>query len=143
MSGDSVLASENVVLLDYHAVLVFLITGVAMVMAPMIAGLLFRPSNPYAEKLMPYECAEDPVGDAHVRFDMRFYTIALIFIIFDAEILMMFPWAKVFKAHPAQGVALVAGLAFATIVFFGLAYDWAKGDLDWVKTFGNKRRVQG
>jgi len=143
VSGDSVLASENVVLLDYHAVLVFLITGVAMVMAPMIAGLLFRPSNPYAEKLMPYECAEDPVGDAHVRFDMRFYTIALIFIIFDAEILMMFPWAKVFKAHPAQGVALVAGLAFATIVFFGLAYDWAKGDLDWVKTFGNKRRVQG
>ena len=132
-----------VVYLDFHAVLVFLITGVLMVSTPMVLGLLFRPRNSYKEKDMPYECGEDPIGGAQVRFDMRFYTTALIFIVFDAEIVLIFPWAHVFAHHPAQGLVLVAGLVFVTIVFFGLIYDWAKGDLDWVKSFRNKRRVQG
>jgi NADH-quinone oxidoreductase subunit A len=74
---------------------------------------------------------------------MRFYTTALIFIVFDAELVLLFPWARVFSDHPAKGLALAAGLAFATIVFFGLVYDWAKGDLGWIKTFRHKRRVQG
>ncbi len=129
--------------LDYHAVLVFLITGIVMVCAPLVMGALFRPNNPYREKGIPYECAEDPIGGAQVRFDMRFYTTALIFIVFDAEIVLIFPWAHVFKTHPEKGLAFAAGLVFATIVFFGLLYDWAKGDLSWVKTFRNKRRVQG
>lgn len=129
-------------LLDYHAVLVFLITGVAMVCTPMLLGFLFRPKNSYPEKTMPYECGEDPVGDAQVRFDMRFYTTALIFIIFEVEIAFMFPWALVFKSAPDQFLALGAGLLFAFIVFLGLVVDWAKGDLDWVKTFDAKRRVQ-
>ncbi len=128
--------------LDYHAVLVFLITGAFMVCTPLVLGMLFRPKNPYKEKNLPYECAEDPIGDAQIRFDMRFYTTALIFVVFDAEIVLMFPWARVFQSAPSKGVALVAGLVFTTIVFFGLIYDWAKGDLDWVKSFQNKRRVQ-
>ena len=135
-------AAEKTVLLDYHAALVFLITGVLMVMAPMVLGFLFRPKNRYPEKTMPYECAEDPVGDAQIRFDMRFYTTALIFIIFEVEIAFMFPWAHVFKSAPDQMLALGAGLLFAFIVFLGLVVDWVKGDLDWVKTFDNKRRVQ-
>jgi NADH-quinone oxidoreductase subunit A len=134
---------ENAVLLDFHVVLVFLITGVAMVCTPLVLGALFRPKNSYAEKQIPYECAEDPIGPAQIRFDMRFYTIALIFIIFDAELVLMFPWARVFKDHPSKGLVLAAGLLFATIVFFGLVYDWAKGDLSWIKSFKNKRRVQG
>lgn len=129
-------------LLDFHVVLVFLITGVVMVCTPLVLGALFRPKNTYREKAMPYECAEDPIGDAQIRFDMRFYTIALIFIVFDAELVLMFPWARIFAGHPAKGLVLAAGLVFATIVFFGLVYDWAKGDLNWVKTFNNKRRVQ-
>lgn len=128
--------------LDFHAVTVFLITGVAMVCSPMIMGVLFRPKNSYPEKDMPYECGEDPVGDAQVRFDMRFYTIALIFIIFEVEIALMFPWARVFKGAENPHLALGAGLLFAFIVFLGLVVDWAKGDLNWVKTFRNKRRVQ-
>ena len=72
--------------LDYHVVLVFLITGAGMVFAPLLLGVLFRPKNSYREKNMPYECGEDPVGDARIRFDMRFYTAALIFIVFDAHV---------------------------------------------------------
>src|SRR4030095_12152589 len=60
--------AENAVFLSYHAVLVFLITGIVMVCTPLVLGALFRPKNPYPEKSMPYECAEDPVGDAQVRF---------------------------------------------------------------------------
>ena len=128
--------------LDYHAVLVFLITGVAMVSTPLILGVLFRPKNPYPEKNMAYECAEDPIGPAQIRFDMRFYTTALIFIIFEVEIALMFPWAAVFRDSPNKALALGAGLIFMSIVFRGLVVDWVKGDLDWVKTFQNKRRVQ-
>jgi NADH-quinone oxidoreductase subunit A len=127
---------------DYHAVLVFLIAGVVMVCTPLVLGVLFRPKNPYPEKEIAYECAEDPVGEAQVRFDMRFYTTALIFIIFEVEIALMFPWARIFRGAEDVPLALWAGLVFALIVFLGLVVDWAKGDLDWIKTFRNKRRVQ-
>lgn len=129
-------------LLDYHAVLVFLITGVAMVSAPLVLGMLFRPRNPYPEKNIAYECAEDPEGQAQVRFDMRFYTTAIIFIIFEVEIALIFPWAHVFQSAPDRMLALGAGLVFVAIVFLGLVVDWRKGDLDWVKTFHSQRRVQ-
>jgi NADH:ubiquinone oxidoreductase subunit 3 (subunit A) len=134
---------EKDVFLSYHAVLVFLITGVAMVCTPLILGALFRPKNPYPAKNMAYECAEDPIGPAQVRFDMRFYTAALIFIVFDVEIAFMFPWAKVFHAYPDRWLALAEGLTFIGILFLGLVYVWAKGDVNWSKTFQQKRRVQG
>jgi NADH-quinone oxidoreductase subunit A len=140
---ESGLAPERDVFLSYHAVLVFLITGIAMVCTPLVLGVLFRPSNPYPAKTMPYECAEDPIGPAQVRFDMRFYTAALIFIVFDVEIAFMFPWAAVFQSFPDRGLALAEGLTFILILFLGLVYVWAKGDVDWVKSFQNKRRVQG
>ena len=129
--------------LSYHAVLVFLITGIVMVCTPLLLGVLFRPRNPYAEKSMPYECAEDPVGDAQVRFDMRFYTAALIFIVFDVEIAFMFPWAEVFSSYPDRSLALYEGLFFVVVLALGLVYVCAKGDVDWKKTFDRKHRVQG
>ena len=129
--------------LSYHAVLVFLITGIVMVCTPLLLGVLFRPKNPYAEKTMPYECAEDPVGDAQIRFDMRFYTAALIFIVFDVEIAFMFPWAAVFSTYPDRLLALLEGLFFILVLGLGLVYVWAKGDFDWTKGFEKKRRVQG
>lgn len=128
--------------LSYHAVLVFLITGVVMVCTPLVLGALFRPRNPYPAKTMPYECAEDPVGDAHVRFDMRFYTAALIFIVFDVEIAFMFPWARVFQSFPDRGLAAWEGVVFMLILFLGLVYVWVKGDVDWNKTFQRKHRTQ-
>ena len=128
--------------LSYHAVLVFLITGAVMVCTPLVLGALFRPRNPYAAKSMPYECAEDPTGDAHVRFDMRFYTAALIFIVFDVEIALMFPWATVFSSFPDRGLAALEGVVFLLILFVGLAYVWVKGDIDWNKTFQRRHRTQ-
>ena len=129
--------------LSYHAVLVFLITGVAMVSTPLILGALFRPRNSYPAKTMPYECGEDPIGPAQIRFDMRFYTAALIFIIFDVEVAFMFPWARVFQSFPDRPLALLEGLVFLLILGLGLVYVWVKGDVEWVKTFRNRRRVQG
>jgi len=130
------------VFLTYHAVLVFLITGVVMVCTPLVLGALFRPRNPYPEKSMPYECAEDPVGDAQIRFDMRFYSAALIFIIFDVEIALMFPWARVFQGFPDRGLAAIEGVIFVLILGLGLLYVWAKGDVTWIKSFRSRRRVQ-
>ncbi len=129
--------------LSYHAVLVFLITGIVMVSTPLLLGALFRPKNPYPEKSMPYECAEDPTGPAQIRFDMRFYSAALIFIVFDVEIAFMFPWARVFSGFPDRGLALLEGVFFIGVLGIGLVYVWAKGDVDWVKSFNRKRRVQG
>jgi NADH-quinone oxidoreductase subunit A len=137
------LRAENAVFLSYHAVLVFLITGIVMVCTPLLLGVLFRPRNPYPEKLMPYECAEDPVGPAQIRFDMRFYTAALIFVIFDVEVAFMFPWAHVFSSHPDRQLAMLEGVAFIAVLGLGLVYVWVKGDVDWVKSFNRKRRVQG
>jgi NADH-quinone oxidoreductase subunit A len=131
------------VFLSYHAVLVFLITGIVMVSTPLLLGALFRPKNPYPEKSMPYECAEDPMGPAQIRFDMRFYTAALIFIVFDVEIAFMFPWARVFSGFPDRGLALLEGVFFIAVLGIGLVYVWAKGDVDWVKSFNRRRRVQG
>ena len=129
--------------LSYHAVLVFLITGIVMVCTPMVLGALFRPKNPYPAKSMPYECAEDPVGGAQVRFDMRFYAAALIFIVFDVEIAFMFPWAFVFSTYPDRTLAMLEGVFFLLVLGLGLVYVWAKGDVDWVKGFNRRRRVQG
>ena len=122
-------------LFQYQVVLVFLLVGIAMIAGPMLLLAIVRPNRPTREKLLPYECGKDPIGDTRIRFDMRFYTTALIFIIFDVEIAFLFPWARVFKEPAFRGIALVEGLVFVGILFLGLVYVWAKGDLDWVKTF--------
>src|SRR5262245_15509483 len=127
-------------LFQYQVVLVFLLVGIAMIAGPMLLLTIVRPNRPTREKLMPYECGKDPIGDTHIRFDMRFYTTALIFIIFDVEIAFLFPWARVFTDPAFRGIGLIEGLIFVGILFLGLVYVWAKGDLDWVKTFGGQRR---
>src|SRR5262245_3945592 len=129
-------------LFQYQVVLVFLLVGIAMIAGPMLLLTIVRPNRPTREKLMPYECGKDPIGDTHIRFDMRFYTTALIFIIFDVEIAFLFPWARVFKDPAFRGIALIEGLVFVGILFLGLVYVWAKGDLDWVKTFRGQQGRQ-
>lgn len=122
---------------QYQAILIFLLVGVAMVVAPMITLALLRPRKPSYEKSIPYECGKDPIGDAQVCFDLRFYTDALIFVIFDVEAAFMFPWAKVYRSFGERGLsgfALVEGAIFAGILLLGLIYVWAKGDIDWVKS---------
>ena len=133
------------VLEHYQVALIFLLVGVAMVAAPMVMLTLLRPRKPSVAKEVPYECGVDPIGDAHVCFDLRFYTDALIFVVFDVEAVLMFPWAKVFRSlrdpagHPMTGVALVEGLLFVGVLVFGLAYVWVKGDIDWVKSLTEQR----
>jgi NADH-quinone oxidoreductase subunit A len=119
---------------DYFVVFVFLVTGILFVFANLILGSLLRPQKPTPEKLSPYECGEEVIGDSWIRFDIRFYTTALVYLIFAVEIAFLFPWALVLR--DVGPLAFVEGFLFIGILLLGLAYVWAKGDLDWVKVFG-------
>lgn len=103
-----------------------------------IVGKLLRPHKPSALKETAYECGEMPEGSAWSNFNVRFYVVSLIFIIFDVEGALMFPVAAVFKdfvAIGAGGVVLGSLLLFILVLASGLVYCWKKGDLDWVKSF--------
>ncbi len=118
-------------LTEFGKILIFLILGVVFVAGGLIMSWILRPHRPYPEKLTPYECGEEPVGNAWVRFNVRFYVIALIFLIFDVEVVFLFPWALVYRE-----IGMVAFLEMATflvILLVGYAYVWVKGDLDWDK----------
>lgn len=125
--------------------------GIALVAGVLIAGRLVRPKKPSELKQMPYECGEAPQGEAWVSFNVRFYVIGLIFIIFDVESALMFPVAAAFKKLNELGlggVVLIELLLFITVLVVGLAYCWRKSDFDWVKSFtrsnvhGNLSRYQ-
>ncbi len=118
-------------LLQFANVLVFLGVGVAFIAFSLIMSSLVRPSLYSAEKLMPYECGENPIGSPWIQFNIRFYVFALIFIIFDVEVAFLIPWAVVFKK--LGWFAFIEGLVFIAILAIGLAYVWAKGDLHWVR----------
>ncbi len=97
---------------------------------------LLAPKNPYARKLMPYECGEPPTGRAWMNFNVRFYLIALIFVIFEVEVAFVYPVATVYLdwvKHGQRLFALGEVLIFLVILFVGLAYVWAKHDLEWIK----------
>jgi NADH-quinone oxidoreductase subunit A len=123
-------------LFDFANVLVFTVLGLGFVGVTLFMGRLLRPSNPQARKLSTYECGEPAAGSAWVNFNIRFYIVALIFIIFEVEIAFVFPVAAVFRRwiESGQGLfAFVEILLFIAILFLGLVYAWAKGDLEWVK----------
>jgi NADH-quinone oxidoreductase subunit A len=99
-------------------------------------GLLLRPSNPQPAKLTTYECGEPPSGSAWINFNIRFYLIALVFVIFDVELAFVYPVAAVFRdwiRRGQGGFALVEIAVFVGILFVGLVYVWVKGDLEWLK----------
>jgi NADH-quinone oxidoreductase subunit A len=119
--------------LDYANVLAFALFGVVFViLAVSVVSRLLRPRVRDETKEDTYECGEPAVGSAWVRFDMRFYTVALIFIIFEVEVVFLFPWAVVFRPLLSFFVFFEA-LVFLAVLGVGLVYVWAKGDLDWVK----------
>ena len=122
---------------DYIPVIVFVVIGVLMIVAPLVLQYILSPRhNKSGEKLVSYECGEVPEGSAWVKFNVRFYIIALIFIIFDVEVVFLFPWAAVYQDFINQGnglLVLVEVLLFILILLVGYAYVWIKGDLDWVK----------
>lgn len=115
---------------EFGKVFLFLLVGVVFVVLGFLTSRLIRPHRPNPEKLTSYECGEEPVGTAWVQFNIRFYVVALIFIIFDVELLFLFPWATVFKG--IGPIALIEALIFVGILALGLAFAWVKGDLEWV-----------
>jgi NADH-quinone oxidoreductase subunit A len=119
-------------LASFSGVLLFMVVGILFILITLLLARLVRPKGKYSpDKYIPYECGETPVGSAWIQFNIRFYVIALIFIIFDVEIIFLLPWAVVFKRLGA--FAFIEGLIFVAILVVGLAYVWRKGDLAWVK----------
>jgi len=130
----------NLELSQYGYLLLFIAGGAIFVLGGMITSGFLAPNRPNPEKLSTYECGEDPVGTARIQLNNRFYVAALIFLIFDVEVIFLFPWATVFaekalisEAQAWGYFALFEVLIFAGILLLGLAYVWVKGDLDWVK----------
>ena len=121
---------------DFGTVLIFAILAIVLVYVPLLIQSLVAPSQKTPDKLDNYECGEEPEGSAWVQFNIRFYVIALIFLIFDVEVVFLFPWAAVYQDFIASGnglLVLVEMLLFVIILTIGFAYVWIKGDLDWVK----------
>ena len=119
----------------FGTVFVFIVIGFVFAAIALIVAKILRPSNPSAAKMTTYECGEMPRGSSWIRFNVRFYLIALFFIVFDVEVIFLYPWAVVFRdLFPvAGGLGFGEMLLFIAILVVGLAYVWVKGDLDWVK----------
>ncbi|MEF8727970.1 MAG: NADH-quinone oxidoreductase subunit A [Accumulibacter sp.] len=120
---------------SYFPVLVFILIGVAFGFAPVIAGLVVGPHRPDSEKLSPYECGFEAFEDARVKFDVRYYLIAILFILFDLEVAFLLPWATIFReivaTESVKWFGFIEMLVFIAILVVGFVYAWAKGALDW------------
>lgn len=114
---------------NYFPVLVFIAVGIIIGIVPLIAGFILGPHKPDPAKLSPYECGFDPFGDARMPFDVRFYLVAILFIIFDLETSFLFPWAVVLRKIGWTG--FWAMMIFLGILVVGFIYEWKKGALEW------------
>ncbi len=126
---------------DFGILLLFILGAFAFIGLVLFVARLLRPHRPNVEKNSTYESGEEPVGNANVQFNIRFYVVALVFVLFDVELVFLFPWATVFgQARLIQDTnglwgwfALAEAGVFVLILGLGLAYVWVKGYLDWVK----------
>ncbi|SDH90239.1 NADH-quinone oxidoreductase subunit A [Propionivibrio dicarboxylicus] len=120
---------------NYFPVLVFVLIGLVFGIAPVITGMVVAPHRPDDEKLSPYECGFDAFEDARVKFDVRYYLIAILFILFDLEVAFLVPWATIFKeivgTESVRWFGFIEMLVFLAILVVGYAYAWIKGALDW------------
>jgi len=117
------------VLENYLPILVFIILGAVFGGAPILASVLVAPQRPYDEKNSTYECGFEPFEDSRMKFDVRFYLVAILFIIFDLEIAFLFPWAIVLTEIGWFGFG--AMVIFLAILVIGFIYEWKKGALEW------------
>ncbi len=120
---------------NYFPILVFILVGVTIGVLPILLGWLVAPNRPDSEKLSPYECGFEAFEDARMKFDVRYYLIAIIFILFDLEIAFLFPWAAIFKeiveTQAIKTFGFVEMMVFVAILVVGYVYAWAKGALEW------------
>jgi NADH-quinone oxidoreductase subunit A len=125
----------------FGIILLFIIGGLVFILITLVIGKFLRPSNPTEEKLTTYESGEVPTGMAWGHFNIRFYVIALIFLLFEAELVFLFPWATVFADEELikssngrwSAFSLIEIFIFVGILSIGLAYVWSKGMLNWEK----------
>ena len=116
-------------LLEYLPILVFLGIAIVLSAALILLPLVIAPSKPDPEKLSAYECGFPAFGDARMKFDVRFYLVAILFIIFDLEVAFLFPWAVAFGKLGATGFWSM--MVFLAVLTVGFAYEWKKGALEW------------
>ncbi len=114
---------------EYLPILIFSGMAVALGLVLILAAVLIAPSEPDAEKLSAYECGFNAFDDARMRFDVRFYLVSILFIIFDLEIAFLFPWAVAFK--DMGDVGFWSMMVFLAVLTIGFAYEWKKGALEW------------
>ena len=115
---------------NYVPIFIFIAVVAVMIPLPLVLAKLVRPDNPGKEKLMPYECGIDPVDLSRGRYTVRYYIVAILFVVFDVETIFLFPWAVRFKALGVFG--LVEMLVFLAILVVGYIWIWKKGALEWV-----------
>lgn len=120
---------RDIVLAEYWPILLFIGVATGLGLVLLAIGLLAGPRRPESEKLSPYECGFEAFEDARMRFDVRYYLLAILFIIFDLEIAFLFPWAVVFDKIGI--IALVEMALFLLLLVIGFAYVWKKGALEW------------
>ena len=116
-------------LAEYFPILLFILVGLAVGVVPIVLGKLLGPNRPDPEKLSPYECGFEPFEDARMKFDVRYYLVAILFILFDLEIAFLFPWATVLNDIGLFG--FLSMMVFLGILVVGFVYEWMKGALEW------------
>jgi NADH-quinone oxidoreductase subunit A len=113
----------------FFPVLLFIAVGILVGVGPMVIGKLLSTSKPDAQKLSPYECGFEAFEDARMKFDVRYYLVAILFILFDLEIAFLFPWAV--SLDSIGFIGFLSMMIFLTILVVGFIYEWMKGALDW------------
>ena len=114
---------------EYLPIIIFMGLSLVIGLALLIAPFLIAPSKPDTEKLSAYECGFDAFDDARMKFDVKYYLVAILFIIFDLEVAFLFPWAVAFKEVGAFGYWSM--MAFLAVLTIGFIYEWRKGALEW------------
>ena len=114
---------------QYLPVFLFILVGISVGIIPLLLGYVLGPNRPDPEKNSPYECGFEAFEDARMKFDVRYYLVAILFILFDLEITFLFPWAVAY--HDVGLVGFLAVVLFLAILVVGFAYEWKKGALDW------------
>ena len=114
---------------DYFSIIIFVLISIILSCGFIALNFIFSPKNPDPEKLSPYECGFEPFSDSRMEFDVRFYLVAILFIIFDLEIAFLFPWAISLGKIGLFG--FISMMIFLFILTIGFIYEWKKGALDW------------
>ena len=114
---------------DYLSIIIFLVISLGLSVAFVVINFILSPKNPDPEKLSAYECGFEPFEDSRMEFDVRFYLVAILFIIFDLEIAFLFPWA--ISLGNIGGLGFISMMIFLSILTIGFIYEWKKGALDW------------